>query len=98
MSNNRRRNLTRSINGCLVATVSLGASSAALAQQSAPAVPAPAERSVLDPVTVTAERRSENIKDVPISISTVSGEKLDVLNSSGEDVRFLSGRVPRLNI
>jgi len=52
----------------------------------------------LDPVTVTAERRTEDIKDVPISISTISGEKLDVLNSSGEDIRFLSGRVPSLNI
>ena len=52
----------------------------------------------LDPITVTAERRSENIKDVPNSISTLSGEKLDVINSSGQDVRALSGRVPSLNI
>ena len=52
----------------------------------------------LDPVTVTAERREENIKDVPSSISTISGEKLDILNSGGEDARFLSGRVPSLNI
>ena len=29
---------------------------------------------------------------------TLSGEKLDVLNSGGNDVRFLSGRVPSLNI
>ncbi len=28
----------------------------------------------------------------------VTGEKLDVLNASGEDVRFLSGRVPSLDI
>ena len=53
---------------------------------------------VLPTVTVTAERRTENIKDVPSSISTLSGEKLDVLNSGGEDVRALSGRVPSLNI
>ena len=52
----------------------------------------------LDTVTVTAERRSENINDVPNSISTLSGEKLDVINSSGQDVRALSGRVPSLNI
>ena len=52
----------------------------------------------LDPITVTAERRSENIKDVPNSISTLSGEKIDVINSSGQDVRALSGRVPSLNI
>ena len=53
---------------------------------------------VLPTVTVTAERRTENIKDVPSSISTISGEKLDVLNSGGEDIRVLSGRVPSLNI
>ncbi|HEX9392431.1 MAG TPA: TonB-dependent receptor [Usitatibacteraceae bacterium] len=52
----------------------------------------------LDAITVTAERRSENIKDVPNSISTLSGEKLDVINSSGQDVRALAGRVPSLNI
>ena len=52
----------------------------------------------LETITVTAERREENIKDVPISISTISGENLDVINSSGQDVRALSGRVPSLNI
>ena len=52
----------------------------------------------LDTVEVTAQRRVENIQDVPVSISTVSGEKLDVLASGGTDVRFLSGRVPSLNI
>ena len=52
----------------------------------------------LDTVTVTAERRAENINDVPNSISTLSGEKLDIINSSGQDVRALSGRVPSLNI
>ena len=58
----------------------------------------PPEAGKLDIVTVTAERRVENIRDVPSSVSSISGEKLDVLNSSGQDVRFLSGRVPSLNI
>ena len=52
----------------------------------------------LDEVTVTAERRSENIRDVPNSVSTVSGEDLDVLSTGGQDVRLLSGRVPSLNV
>jgi len=52
----------------------------------------------LETITVTAERREENIRDVPISISTLSGETLDVINSSGQDVRALAGRVPSLNI
>ncbi|SEL27509.1 iron complex outermembrane recepter protein [Roseateles sp. YR242] len=66
----------------------------AFAQEAAPK----AEKSQLETVTITAERRVENIKDVPNAVSTISGEKLDVLNSSGQDIRFLSGRVPSLNI
>lgn len=64
-----------------------------------PAAPA-GERAAtqLDTVQVTAQRRVENIQDVPVSISTVGGEKLDALSSGGGDVRFLSGRVPSLNI
>jgi iron complex outermembrane receptor protein len=52
----------------------------------------------LDEVLVTAERRSENIRDVPNSVSTVSGEDLDVLSTGGQDVRLLAGRVPSLNV
>ena len=79
------------------ASLSIGLALAALAAQAQDATP-PAVGSVLPTVTVTAERRSENAKDVPMSISTLGGDKLDVLNSSGEDVRMLSGRVPSLNI
>jgi iron complex outermembrane receptor protein len=59
---------------------------------------AAANTGVLERVIVTAERRAENVKDVPSSVSTLSGEKLDIINSSGEDIRVLSGRVPSLNI
>jgi iron complex outermembrane recepter protein len=52
----------------------------------------------LQQITVTAERRTENAQQVPSSISVVSSELLDVLNTSGQDVRMLSGRVPSLNI
>ncbi|TWH99460.1 iron complex outermembrane receptor protein [Luteimonas cucumeris] len=52
----------------------------------------------LDAVQVTAQRRVENVRDVPVSVTAIDGEKLNVLASGGEDVRFLSGRVPSLNI
>ncbi|PIX60361.1 MAG: TonB-dependent receptor, partial [Lysobacterales bacterium CG_4_10_14_3_um_filter_64_11] len=52
----------------------------------------------LDAVPVTAQRRSENIKDVPISITALSGEKLDIIGSGGDDIRVLASRVPSLNI
>jgi iron complex outermembrane recepter protein len=49
-------------------------------------------------IVVTATRRRELAKDVPVAVSSISGDKLDVLNSSGLDVRFLSSRVPSLQI
>lgn len=52
----------------------------------------------LETVVITAERRVERIQDVPNAVSQISGDKLDVLASGGQDVRFLSGRVPSLNI
>ena len=52
----------------------------------------------LQTVTVTAERRVENAQDVPSSITVLSSELLDALNTSGQDVRMLAGRVPSLNI
>ncbi len=56
------------------------------------------EAGKLQTVTVTAERRVENIRDVPSSITALSGEFLDVLNSGGQDIRLLASRVPSLNI
>ena len=52
----------------------------------------------LQVVTVTAERRVENIRDVPSAVSSLQGEMLEVLNSGGQDIRLLAGRVPSLNI
>ena len=56
------------------------------------------EQGQLEVVTVTAERRSEDIRKVPSSISTVSGADLDVLSTGGQDVRVLASRVPSLNV
>ncbi|HEY0661807.1 MAG TPA: TonB-dependent receptor [Lysobacter sp.] len=71
---------------------------AALAQDTAAAAPTETDAKTLDAVQVTAQRKVENIQDVPVSVSTISGEKLEALGSGGNDVRFLSGRVPSLNI
>jgi iron complex outermembrane receptor protein len=73
--------------------LALGAALPALAQEATGK-----DRSQLETVVITAERRAENIQDVPNAVSKVSGEKLDVLASGGQDLRFLSGRVPSLNI
>lgn len=52
----------------------------------------------LQAVTVTAQKREENIQDVPISVAVLSGEALDVLGSGGFDIRQLSSRLPSLQI
>jgi iron complex outermembrane receptor protein len=52
----------------------------------------------LGEVIVTAQRRSESIQDVPVAVSTVSDEALDAIRSGGDDIRFLSGRLPSLLI
>ncbi|MYM82423.1 TonB-dependent receptor [Duganella sp. FT50W] len=52
----------------------------------------------LETVIVTAQRRAENIKDVPMSIATIKGDKLDTLTAGAGDIRILSGRTPSLNI
>ena len=49
-------------------------------------------------IVVTAQRRTEAAKDVPVAVTAIGGEKLDVLNSSGLDIRFLSARTPSLQI
>ncbi len=56
------------------------------------------EASTLDAVQVTAQRKVENIRDVPVSLTSIDAEKLDVYGSGGADIRFLSARVPSLNI
>ncbi len=58
----------------------------------------PAESASNTDIVVTATRRAERTVDVPVAVSTLSSEKLDVINSSGQDIRFMSGRVPSLLI
>jgi iron complex outermembrane receptor protein len=52
----------------------------------------------IEVINVTARKREENIKDVPISVSALTPQKLAVLGSSGMDVRALSAKVPSLLI
>ena len=50
----------------------------------------------LDEIVVTAQRRSENLQKVPVSVGVVSGDLLRSFQSGGEDILSLSGRVPGL--
>ncbi len=84
--------------------VALLSSTAALTLLATPAMAqeasaAPAEAGdALSVITVTAQRRAENQKDVPISVATVQGDTLQAISGAGADIRALSGAVPSLNI
>jgi iron complex outermembrane receptor protein len=52
----------------------------------------------LGDIVVTAERRSENLQRVPLSVAVVGGSDLRAFQAGGEDILSLSGRVPGLYI
>lgn len=73
------------------AALALGLAGPALAQQ-APAAPT---ATALDAITVTAERREQNLQDVPVSVGVVQGEQMRTYTAGGDDTLLaLSGRVP----
>jgi iron complex outermembrane receptor protein len=101
------RALSSSISALALATACMFASPAA-AQATvdpAPAPAVPAQQPAVDQteagvgeIIVTAQRRSENLQDIPVSVGTVDNKQLAAINSGGADIRGLSGRVPSLNI
>ncbi len=73
-------------------TVALGAlttAHAAYAQEAAGA-------DQLDEIVVTAERRSENLQKVPVSVGVVQGDQLRAFQSGGGDILEMAARVPGL--
>ncbi|HZZ36047.1 MAG TPA: TonB-dependent receptor [Caulobacteraceae bacterium] len=70
---------------------------AASAARAADAPPATGEGGVAT-ILVTAQKESEDIQAVPLSMTAISGEKLDVITSSGGDIRVLSSRIPSLTL
>ena len=66
-----------------------------LAIQSIPAV---SEEGILEEIIVTAQKREQSLQDVPSTVSTLSGERVNDLLGSAENVRALAGRIPGLNI
>jgi outer membrane receptor protein involved in Fe transport len=54
-----------------------------------------AEETVLEVVTVTAQKRAQSLQDVPISVSAVAGEKLE--NSDITDLADLTAYVPNFS-
>ncbi|MCU0291835.1 MAG: TonB-dependent receptor [Thermoanaerobaculaceae bacterium] len=52
----------------------------------------------VEEVVVTAQKRSEDIQLVPVAITAVQAQDLAVVMAGGQDIRFLSARVPSLTL
>jgi len=91
-----RRAPTPALKPLLMPIVIACALAAVAARAQDVAAPASVEPKTLDVITVTAEKRVEDVQKVPQSITTIDPEKLDVLKSGGDDIQFLSARVPSL--
>jgi iron complex outermembrane receptor protein len=79
-----RRTLTVSC-GLTALAVSMAAGSAAFAQDTK-----------VGEVIITAQKRSENLQDVPVSVATLGGEKLQATFAAGDDILALSAKAPGL--
>ncbi|HKN79103.1 MAG TPA: TonB-dependent receptor [Lysobacter sp.] len=78
----------RSLSTAIAFTLALGMAGPVLAQQAAPATDAKADPQAktqaqeLDTVTVTANKREENIREVAVAITKISDQQLENFNST----------------
>ncbi len=70
----------------------------AVAQTPPEPPPPPEDPTVLEEITVTAQKREENVQDVPAAVTAVSDQAMETVTTGGADVKALSGRVPSLII
>lgn len=89
----KKSNLSWSVQAALLAT-SLGLSASAQAQENQQEE----DSLALERIQVTAQKRTQNADEVPLSVSALNEKALEVLGSSGMDVRLMSARVPSLLI
>ena len=70
----------------------------AMAQSAAQSADAPSNAANIDDIVVTAQRRSENIREVPFAVTAMNQETLTTIAAGGADILSLSGRVPSLQV
>lgn len=57
-----------------------------------------AQDSILEEITVTAQKREQTLADVPLAVNAISGNSVNDYLQGGGDIRNLAARVPGLNI
>ena len=57
-----------------------------------------ADQDVLPEIVVTAQKREQSLRDVPVSVSVISGDTVNDYLGSAENIRALAGRVPSLQV
>ncbi|HQR90845.1 MAG TPA: Plug domain-containing protein, partial [Caulobacter sp.] len=77
-------------------TLSLSCGVAALGFALAAAPAAMAQDTQVGEVIVTAQKRSENLQDVPVSVTALGGERLQSTFAAGDDILALSAKAPGL--
>ena len=89
----------KSIRLATLSLMAIALPQAAMAQEATPAAPAPAAAeptSGLTDIVVTARRRSENLQDVPVAITALTGAALQSRNITG--VSALDGLAPNVKV
>ncbi|MBB6503447.1 iron complex outermembrane receptor protein [Sphingomonas endophytica] len=81
--------------GVALSTLPAAAQTGSTAPAATDAAP-DADDTGLGEVVVTAERRTENLRRVPVSVAVVNGDDLRTFQAGGEDALALAGRVPGL--
>lgn len=52
----------------------------------------------IEVIQVTARKRVENVQEVPIAVTALQGDNLDVYSSAAMDIRFLNAKIPSLSV
>ncbi|MFN6933529.1 MAG: TonB-dependent receptor [Tsuneonella sp.] len=95
MTQSRTRSLPLLLSGGSLALAMAALAAPAHAQDIAEAGP---EEGQLDAIIVTANRREENLQDVPVSAATLSADAVQSILAAGGEITSLSGHVPGLFI
>lgn len=72
------------------------AGASAIAITATPGALAQDSETGLDTIIVTTQKREENQQEIPISVETLSGDRLSNIQAAGDDILALAARVPSL--